>query len=48
MLKKIRVGRWVGFLKFFLLLFFFYTKSTWNTEAKSSQIYVHSIHELRS
>ena len=38
MLKKIRVGRKDFFFYFFLSLFFFYTKSTWNNEAKSSQI----------
>ena len=38
MLKKIRVGR--VFL-LFLSLIFFYTKSIWNTEAKSKQILTH-------
>ena len=38
MLKKIRVGRWVDFKAFFDHYYFSYTKSIWNTEAKSSQI----------
>ena len=37
MLQKIRVGR-SDFFKVFLLLFFLYTKSMWNTEPKSSKI----------
>ena len=36
MLKKIRVGVCRIFLKKLLSFFFFYTKTKWNTEAKSS------------
>ena len=37
MIKKIKIGKYVGFsLKKKLSLFFFYTESIWNTEAKSS------------